>query len=128
MIEKSALEHSKALEKGDYSAEELVSSYLDRAEACQPLEMFNDLDRQRILEKAREADKRRKAGKTLSALDGIPVAIKDNICDTEEKTTCSSRFLENYRSPYDATVIEKLKTAGAVLYGRTNLDEFAMGS
>ncbi|MCB1139425.1 MAG: Asp-tRNA(Asn)/Glu-tRNA(Gln) amidotransferase subunit GatA [Leptospiraceae bacterium] len=128
MIEKSALEHSKALEKGEYTAEELVSSYLDRAKACQPLEMFNDLDVDRILEKARAADKRRKAGKAFSAMDGIPVAIKDNICDTEEKTTCSSRFLENYRSPYDATVIEKLKAAGVILFGRTNLDEFAMGS
>ncbi|HBS04919.1 MAG TPA: Asp-tRNA(Asn)/Glu-tRNA(Gln) amidotransferase GatCAB subunit A [Leptospiraceae bacterium] len=128
MIDKTATQHSQALDKGEYSSEELVSSYLDRARKCASLEMFNDLDEARIIEQAKQSDKRRKSGNALSALDGIPVAIKDNICDINEKTTCSSNFLKDYRSPYDATVIEKLKSAGAILYGRTNLDEFAMGS
>ncbi len=128
MIDKTATQHSQALDKGEYSSEELVSSYLDRAKKCASLEMFNDLDETRIIEQAKQSDKRRKSGNALSALDGIPVAIKDNICDINEKTTCSSNFLKDYRSPYDATVIEKLKSAGAILYGRTNLDEFAMGS
>lgn len=128
MIDKTATQHSAALESGEYTSQELTRSYLDRASICKPLQMFNDLDESRILDQAKESDKRRKAGKALSALDGIPVAIKDNICDINEKTTCSSNFLKDYRSPYDATVIEKLKQAGAILYGRTNLDEFAMGS
>ncbi|MBI39036.1 MAG: Asp-tRNA(Asn)/Glu-tRNA(Gln) amidotransferase GatCAB subunit A [Leptospiraceae bacterium] len=128
MIERTATEHSTALDKGEYTSQELVKSYLDRAKKCASLEMFNDLDESRIIEAAKASDKRRKTGNVLSALDGIPVAIKDNICDVDEKTTCSSNFLKDYRSPYDATVIEKLKAAGAILYGRTNLDEFAMGS
>ncbi|MCB1166549.1 MAG: Asp-tRNA(Asn)/Glu-tRNA(Gln) amidotransferase subunit GatA [Leptospiraceae bacterium] len=128
MIEKTATEHSKALEKGEYSPVELAEAYLQRAAQTKPLAMYNELNEERIRAQAQESAKRRKAGKPLSALDGIPVSIKDNICDVEEKTTCSSAFLKDYRSPYDATVIEKLKGAGAILFGRTNLDEFAMGS
>lgn len=128
LIQRTALQHSQALQKGEYTATDLARAYIQRATDCGKLEIFNNLDSERILRLAKESDDRRKQDKALSALDGIPVAIKDNICDTEENTTCSSNFLKDYRSPYDATVMEKLKAAGAIPFGRTNMDEFAMGS
>src|SRR4030095_598083 len=68
------------------------------------------------------------AGRRGGPLAGVPVAIKDNLCTTFGATTCSSRILKNFRAPYDATVVRKLEDAGAVIVGKTNLDEFAMGS
>ena len=79
------------------------------------------------LAQAEEIDRRRKAGKPLGRLAGLPVAVKDVLCTQGEPTTCASRMLENFRPPYDATVVAKLKAADAVLIGRTNMDEFAMG-
>lgn len=126
-LSRSAVEHARALHAGEYSAEDLAKACIAEAKS-RDLGIFLSLDESKILEQAQASDARRKARKTLSDLDGIPVAIKDNICAEGYRTTCASKILENFVSPYDAHVIENLRKAGAVLFGRTNLDEFAMGS
>src|SRR5438552_1828919 len=107
------------------SSVELTRRVLDRIERIDPQVLaFNSTCADRALERAKEVDDRRRAG----PLAGVPVAIKDNLCTTFGTTTCSSRMLEHFRSPYDATAVRKLEEAGAVIGGKTNLDEFAMGS
>ncbi len=112
----------------DTTSEEIVTALLDRAKRADRLNVFVHLDAQRILDEAREVDRRRRAGETLGPLAGVPVAIKDVLCVQGEPTTCGSRMLRNFRPPYDATVIARLRAAGAILFGKTNMDEFAMGS
>ena len=89
---------------------------------------FLELDATRVLAAARASDARRAAGRPLSPWDGLPIALKDNLAVTGERCTCASRLLAGYTAPYDATVVARLKAAGLVPFGRTNLDEFAMGS
>ncbi|MCE9600029.1 MAG: Asp-tRNA(Asn)/Glu-tRNA(Gln) amidotransferase subunit GatA [Spirochaetia bacterium] len=128
ILKNTASDHAKALAKGEYTATELTKASLAHAHERKSLEAFNSLDAALVEAQAKASDERRKKGQTLGPLDGIPIAIKDNICARGEKVTCSSKFLENFEAPYDAHVIERLRAAGAVLFGRTNLDEFAMGS
>jgi aspartyl-tRNA(Asn)/glutamyl-tRNA(Gln) amidotransferase subunit A len=113
---------------GDTTSEQIVGSLLDRAGRDQRLNVFVHLDADRILEQARDVDRRRRAGEPLGPLAGVPVAIKDVLCVQGEPTTCGSRMLKGFRPPYDATVIARLKAADAILFGKTNMDEFAMGS
>ena len=116
------------LNKGEVSSLEIVRQLLDRAERLKHLNVFVNLDPDRILDQARTLDARRQGGEMVGQLAGIPVAIKDVLCVEDELTTCGSRMLRDFRPPYDATVISKLRAAGAILFGKTNMDEFAMGS
>jgi aspartyl-tRNA(Asn)/glutamyl-tRNA(Gln) amidotransferase subunit A len=116
------------LNAGAVSSEALVRSCLDRAEAVKRLNAFVHLEPESVLAQARAIDARRRKGEPVGPLAGVPVAIKDVLCVEGEPTTCGSRILADFRPPYDATVIARLKAADAVLFGKTNMDEFAMGS
>ena len=116
------------LASGAVSAEALVQDSLKKIDATKNLNAYISVLNERALDKAKESDKRRAEGKSLGALDGIPVAIKDNMCLEGSRTTAASKILENFVAPYTATAVEKLEAAGAIIVGKTNMDEFAMGS
>ena len=119
----------EALDAGAASSVDLVEGCLARARAAQDaLHAFAGLREEGARAEAAAADARRASGARRSPLDGLPVAIKDNMVQTGEPTTCASRILEGFVSPYAATVVERLERAGAIPIGRTNMDEFAMGS
>lgn len=116
----------KKLDEKQVSAVELTREYLKKIEDNAALGAFNTVCAERALEDAERADKKIAEG-DVAPLTGIPIAIKDNICTRGVRTTCSSKILENYVPPYNATVIEKLNAEGAVVLGKTSMDEFAMG-
>lgn len=117
------------LNSGALTARQLVESSLSRiAELNGTLNAFVSIDAEGALAKADEVDQKRKAGQPLGRLAGLPVGLKDNMCLQGLPTTCGSRMLENFRPPYDAHVVERLKAEDAVLIGKLNQDEFAMGS
>lgn len=112
----------------EFSAEEYVYQLLERIEKVEPkVNAFVTVSKEAI-ERARTIDKRIRDGEQAGPLAGVAVSIKDNICTKGIKTTCASRMLEGYVPPYDATVVARLQEAGAIVIGKTNLDEFAMGS
>jgi len=116
------------MEQGELSAVELTKSCLDRIDAIdKELAAFVTVDREGALAQAEDADKKRKSGDG-GTLCGIPLSVKDLLCTTGLKTTCGSKMLANFIPPYDATVVKKIKDAGAVILGKTTMDEFAMGS
>lgn len=117
----------EAMDKGEISSVEATKATLEKAEKEKDLGAYVTLCGEKALEAAAAADKARGEGRR-GALLGVPIAVKDNICTEGVRTTCASRFLENYVPPYDAFVVKKLKSAGAVIVGKTNMDEFAMGS
>ena len=128
MIEKTVAELSSALNSGEISSVELTQAYLDRINRYnETLNAFITVSDESALSKAKQADTLRAKGDS-SPLLGIPLAHKDIFCTEGIKTSCGSKILHNFISPYDATVVTRFNEAGAVMLGKTNMDEFAMGS
>ncbi len=128
MIERTIAELAKAMELGEVSSVELTRDYLDRIKKFNGiLNAYITVCEESALAQAKAADVARAKGQSNPLL-GIPLAHKDIFCTEGVKTTCGSRMLDNFIAPYNATVIEKFNTAGAVTLGKTNMDEFAMGS
>ncbi|MFL0774352.1 MAG: amidase, partial [Prochlorococcus sp.] len=122
-------EWRQQLKLGEVSARELTDQHLERIAAVDPkLHAYLDVTADRARADADRIDAARTKGDDLPPLAGVPLAIKDNLCTKGIRTSCSSRMLENFVPPYESTVTERLWQAGAVLLGKTNLDEFAMGS
>jgi len=114
---------------GTTTAVAVCEAHLDRIKAIEPqLSAFNTVTAERALDRARALDAQQQAGAALGALHGVPIAIKDNMCTAGVPTTASSKILRGYVPPYSATVVTRLEAAGAIVMGKTNLDEFAMGS
>jgi aspartyl-tRNA(Asn)/glutamyl-tRNA(Gln) amidotransferase subunit A len=129
MIERSATELLGLLSGGEVAALDLTEQFLDAIRRREPqVKAFLLVDADGAREQARAIDERRRRGEPLGPLAGLPVAIKDVLCTRGQRTTCGSKILENFVPPYDAHVVEKLRAADAVPIGKTNLDEFAMGS
>jgi aspartyl-tRNA(Asn)/glutamyl-tRNA(Gln) amidotransferase subunit A len=111
------------------TAVEITTDYLDRINAVEAqVKSFLHLTPELALEQARQVDAKIAKGEDIALLEGIPIALKDNLCTKDIPTTCGSRILENFVPPYESTVTQKLRDAGAAIVGKTNLDEFAMGS
>ena len=116
-----------ALESGATSVERVTGEFLDVVAAGKRLNAFLSVFQDQAMEQARAVDRKLAAGKG-GALAGMVVAVKDVLCMTGQRTTCGSKMLENFVSVYDATAVSRLRAADAVLIGKTNMDEFAMGS
>jgi aspartyl-tRNA(Asn)/glutamyl-tRNA(Gln) amidotransferase subunit A len=128
-IDQTAVALREKLITGDTTSLELTKAYLDRIDVHDGrIGAFLHTMRDEALAQAEDVDHRRREGKPVGPLAGLPVAVKDNMCLAGQPTTCASKMLETFRPPYDATVIAKLKAADAVLIGKTNMDEFAMGA
>jgi aspartyl-tRNA(Asn)/glutamyl-tRNA(Gln) amidotransferase subunit A len=128
MLDKTLKQLSEGLASGEFSSQELTQSYLNKIKTDDSaLNAFITVTEDAALKQAKAADERRSAGKA-NALTGLPIAIKDIFCTTGTKTSCGSKMLDNFIAPYESTATQKLNDAGMVMLGKTNLDEFAMGS
>lgn len=129
MIHQTAAQMADALAKGETTSVELTQSHLDRIAAVDgQVKAFLHVDSEGALAQAKEVDARRAQGEKLSPIAGIPLALKDVLAQKGVPTTAGSKILQGWRPPYDSTVVTKLKDAGVVIMGKTNMDEFAMGS
>ena len=124
-----ATEIAKKVLSGEMSARSVIEQHIEIINKIEPdINAFNLVTAEQALIDADEIDSKIASGETLGPLAGVPISVKDNLCTRGIETTCSSKILEGWKPPYDATVIEKLREAGAIIMGKTNLDEFAMGS
>jgi len=123
----SALKYIEEVKNGNLTVEEFISKTIERIQKVDSnLHAYLSINEQAI-EQARQIDKKIKANENVGSCMGMPISIKDNMCVKGTKTTCASKMLENFVAPYDATVVSKLKDEDAIIIGKTNLDEFAMG-
>jgi aspartyl-tRNA(Asn)/glutamyl-tRNA(Gln) amidotransferase subunit A len=114
---------------GEIKSSEAVSAIFDRIENVEPIVgAYLSLCKEQAMTQAKAVDAKIASGQSVGALAGVPIAIKDNMCTTFGTTTCASKILENFHAPYNAHAVEKLLAADAVIIGKCNLDEFAMGS
>ncbi|WP_027855761.1 Asp-tRNA(Asn)/Glu-tRNA(Gln) amidotransferase subunit GatA [Marinobacterium litorale] len=128
MFDKTLAELAEGLRKGDFSSVELTGAWLERIKTeDSKYNSYISVTEEQALEQAKAADAAIAAG-TAGAFTGLPIAHKDLFCTQGVRTSCGSKMLDNFASPYDATVVAKFKQAGAVMLGKTNMDEFAMGS
>ena len=129
MINKTAAQMADALAKGETTSVELTQAHLDRVAAVDgQIKAFLHVDTEGALAQAKDVDARRAKGEKLSPIAGIPLALKDVLAQKGVPTTAGSKILQGWCPPYDSTVVSKLKSAGVVIMGKTNMDEFAMGS
>ena len=129
MIRQNATQMAAALADGSTTAVELTKAHLDQIAAVDgQVKAFLHVDAEGALAQAKAVDEKRKSGEKLSPLAGIPLALKDVLAQRGVPTTAGSKILQGWRPPYDSTVVSKLKDAGLVILGKTNMDEFAMGS
>ncbi len=129
ILKRTALEQAEALKKKEISAVELTElTYKRISEVEGKINAYNSLTKEIALESAKKVDEKIAKNEELPLLAGVPLALKDNMNLKDSKTTCSSKMLENYVSPYDATVVERLKTNLVPIVGKASMDEFAMGS
>jgi aspartyl-tRNA(Asn)/glutamyl-tRNA(Gln) amidotransferase subunit A len=124
----SAVDLVNAVRQGDLTAVRCTESFLERIAALDVrINAFLSVDREGALRTAAAIDDRRRAGRPVGPLAGLPVAVKDALCTVDQPTTCASKMLAGFRPPYDAEVVARLRAADAVIVGKTNMDEFAMG-
>lgn len=129
LVHQSAATLASAIAQGDITSEQVTAAHLDRIEQVDPaVHAFLHVDRERSLQRARAVDLGIADGSISSPLAGVPIALKDLLATKGIPTTCGSRILEGWRPPYNATIVERLEAAGVVSLGKTNMDEFAMGS
>lgn len=123
----SALKYIEEVKNGNLTVEEFISKTIERIQKVDSnFHAYLSINEQ-VIDQARQIDKKIKANENVGSCMGMPISIKDNMCVKGTKTTCASKMLENFVAPYDATVVSKLKNEDAIIIGKTNLDEFAMG-
>ena len=129
ILANTALSLGQKIKEGEISVWEAAKASLEQIKKQEPeIHAFLDIDEKQVEERAKEVQEGIQKGTYKSPLAGVPIAVKDNICTKGQKTTCASKILGNFVPPYDAEAVKRLKEAGMVILGKTNMDEFAMGS